>query len=110
MIFTKVQNSFFYHNILLLYWVWTPHCGAGLDLSLEPHGVIRHVNCTIKTIAKCMIMCCFKTHDQSLFCLDPDYEEEKLKILAGERLPLPEFADLMPWGTEVYEKVQLHMN
>ena len=44
------------------------------------------------------------------FCLDPDYEEEKLKILAGERLPLPEFADLMPWGTEVYEKVQLHMN
>ena len=46
----------------------------------------------------------------SVFCLDPDYEEEKLKILAGERLPLPEFADLMPWGTEVYEKVWLYMN
>ena len=38
-------------------------------------------------------------------CSDPDYEEEKLKILAGERLPVPELADLMPWGTEVYEKV-----
>ena len=38
--------------------------------------------------------------------LDPDYEEEKLKILAGERLPMPEYADHMPWGTQVYEEVE----
>ena len=56
-------------------------------------------------------MCCLKTLPWIVFLLlDPDYEEEKLKILAGERLPLPEFADLMPWGTEVYEKVWLYMN
>ena len=45
------------------------------------------------------------SYDKSVSCSDPDYEEEKLKILAGDRLPLPELADLMPWGTEVYEEV-----
>lgn len=39
--------------------------------------------------------------------INPDYECEKMKILGGERLPLPDLADLIPCGREVYEEVML---
>ena len=39
--------------------------------------------------------------------INPNYEDEKMKILGGERLPLPDLADLIPHGRDVYEKVML---
>ena len=39
--------------------------------------------------------------------INPDFEDKKMKILCGERLPLPGLADLIPHGRDVYEKVML---
>ena len=39
--------------------------------------------------------------------INPDYEDKKMKILGGERLPLPDLADLIPHGRDVYEEVML---
>ena len=39
--------------------------------------------------------------------INPNFEDEKMKIPGGERLPLPGLADLIPHGRDVYEKVML---
>ena len=80
---------------------------ADHDLKKGPKLFFHNIDFFLQSILKMHHIGgqCAVSYDKSVSCSDPDYEEEKLKILAGDRLPLPELADLMPWGTEVYEEV-----